>query len=126
MQRIALVIAFSAGCLACSNSNSPSPMPSPMPSPTAPSSGITVSIVQGASTLTTNAYAPNPLSINTGTTVTWTNNDRIAHTTTADGGLWDPGVLQPGAQFSFTFSSAGTFPYHCRIHPNMVGSITVK
>lgn len=111
---------------ACNNSTSPSPTPSPMPSPMPPASGMTVSIVQGASALTTNAYSPNPLSVTAGSTVIWTNNDRIAHTTTADGGRWDSGVLQPGAQFSFTFSAVGTFPYHCSIHPNMVGTITVR
>ncbi|MGH9410633.1 MAG: plastocyanin/azurin family copper-binding protein [Vicinamibacterales bacterium] len=61
-----------------------------------------------------------------GSTVTWTNTDSIPHTTTADGGQWNSGVIQPGAQFNFTFSSAGTFAYHCSIHPNMVGTITVQ
>jgi plastocyanin len=124
---VLLTLLLVAGCLAaCSSNNSPSPMPSPSPvtSPT-PSSGMTVSIVRGAATLTTTAYSPNPLSIPVGTTLTWTNNDTTAHTTTADAGLWSSGVLQPGAQFSFTFSSPGTFPYHCSIHPNMVGTITV-
>jgi plastocyanin len=25
-----------------------------------------------------------------------------------------------------TFQSAGTFPYHCTIHPNMIGTVTVQ
>jgi plastocyanin len=34
--------------------------------------------------------------------------------------------MPPGSQFSFTFSTAGTFQYHCAIHPGMVGSVVVQ
>jgi plastocyanin len=61
----------------------------------------------------------------TGTTVTWVNNDSITHTTTSNGGTWN-GNLAPGASFSFTFAAPGTYPYHCTIHPNMIGTITVQ
>ncbi|HZR22359.1 MAG TPA: plastocyanin/azurin family copper-binding protein [Vicinamibacterales bacterium] len=98
------------------------------PTTTSPSAtgNSTVSIVAGSHTLTTNAYAPNPITISQGMSVTWTNNDSIAHTSTANGGQWDSGTLAPGASFSKTFSSAGTFQYHCAIHPNMVGTVTVQ
>ena len=39
-----------------------------------------VSIVPGASTLTTDAFSPNPIQVSVGSTVTWTNNDSQAHT----------------------------------------------
>src|SRR5215212_1182161 len=42
-----------------------------------------VSIVSGASTLTTDAYSPNPIQVSVGTTVTWTNNDSQPHTVTS-------------------------------------------
>jgi plastocyanin len=35
-------------------------------------------------------------------------------------------VLAAGATFSQTFTTAGTFPYHCNIHSNMHGTITVQ
>jgi plastocyanin len=54
------------------------------------------------------------------------NNDSIAHTSTANGGAWNSGTMAPGASFSTTFSSAGTFQYHCTIHPGMVGTVTVQ
>ena len=34
--------------------------------------------------------------------------------------------MNPGAQFNFTFQSAGTFTYRCTIHPNMVATVTVQ
>ena len=34
--------------------------------------------------------------------------------------------IAPGASFSKTFTSAGSFPYHCTIHPGMVGTVTVQ
>lgn len=88
----------------------------------APAAGAT--IVRGAAGLTTTAYAPNPINITVGTTVTWTNNDSLTHTVT--GGGFDAGNLAPGAGGSVTFSSPGSFAYHCAIHPNMVGTVNVQ
>jgi len=56
----------------------------------------------------------------------WTNNDSIPHTTTSNASGWDSGTIQPGGQFSSTFSAAGTFAYHCNIHPGMTGTIVVQ
>jgi plastocyanin len=61
-----------------------------------------------------------------GTTVTWTNNDTIAHDSVADGGMWNSGLLNPNQSFAFKFATAGTFTYKCTIHPNMVGTVTVQ
>jgi plastocyanin len=74
------------------------------------------------------AFNPAALSVPHGTTVTWTNKDSIAHTSTSDaGGQWDSGIIAPnGGAFSFTFNFApGTYTYHCSIHAFMHGSITV-
>jgi len=72
------------------------------------------------------AFAPNALTVPVGASVTWTNNDTTQHTVTADDGSFDSGPIQPGATFSQTFSAAGTFTYHCNIHPNMTATITVQ
>ncbi|HEX7793816.1 MAG TPA: plastocyanin/azurin family copper-binding protein [Vicinamibacterales bacterium] len=98
-------------------------------SPSSPSNGNTgtpVSIVANSSTLTTTAYSPNPVSISVGGTVTWTNNDSTAHTATGDNGSFSSGNIAPGGKFSQTFSTAGTFTYKCTLHPNMVGTVTVR
>ncbi len=100
-------------------------------SPSSPSggtdvTGTPVSIVRQASTLTTTAYAPSPISIAAGETITWTNNDVVEHTSTGDDASWNSGTIAPGAHFSRMFPSAGTFVYHCTIHPGMVGTVTVR
>jgi plastocyanin len=89
-------------------------------------SGPTISIVSGASVLTQTAYAPNPLTVAVGGTVTWMNNDNTSHTSTGSNGTWDSGTIGPGRTFSRTFTSAGSFPYHCAIHPGMVGTVVVQ
>jgi plastocyanin len=71
------------------------------------------------------AFSPAALTIEAGTTVTWTNQDSATHTATADDGSFDTGDIAQGASASVTFDTPGTFTYHCSIHPNMVASITV-
>ena len=36
-----------------------------------------------------------------------------------------PAMSPNGDTYSFTFTAAGTYPYHCSIHPNMVGTIVI-
>jgi plastocyanin len=71
------------------------------------------------------AFDPATLTIPTGTTVTWTNNDTVAHNVTADDNSWGSNSLAKGDTFSFTFSKAGSFSYHCGVHPSMKATITV-
>src|SRR5262249_4246207 len=119
-KRLILIAAGALLLVGCGQSSSPTYS---SPAPTAGSSSV--SIVSGSRTLTTNAYAPNPITISSGMTVTWKNNDSIAHTSTSNSGAWDSGSMAPGATFSRTFPSPGTFQYHCSIHANMVGTVTV-
>jgi len=71
-------------------------------------------------------FVPDALTVTVGTTVTWTNDDTVAHTVTADDGSFDSGMIAPGGTFSFTFNTAGTYPYKCTVHlPDMIGTITV-
>jgi len=76
-------------------------------------------------------YDPQDLTVQVGDTVTWTNNDDVAHTVTAGTpdsptGEFDSGELQPGDTFSYTFDQAGTFDYFCTLHPDMTASVTVE
>src|SRR5215212_8181276 len=66
--------------------------------------------------------------VSPGTTVTWVNNDQVPHTVTATNpaGVFDSGTLQPGQSYSFALDKAGTYAYHCEIHPDMTGTITVS
>jgi plastocyanin len=125
-RRLVIPIALVAACAigGCGKSSTPTTPTTP----TAPT-GSTVSIVSGASTKTTTAYNPDPITIAKGMTVTWTNNDTAVHTSTSDPGMavtWSSGNIAPGATFSQTFTTSGTFSYHCTIHPGMVGTVTVQ
>ena len=66
-----------------------------------------------------------------GTTVTWTNQDGLPHTTTSgtpgdETGVWASDLLQRGDSFSFTFDQPGTFQYFCKVHPQtMQATVTV-
>ncbi len=71
------------------------------------------------------AFDPPTITIKTGTTVTWTNDDSVSHTVTSDGNF-DSGTLDRGETFSHTFDEEGTFSYICTIHPRMTGKIIVK
>ncbi len=71
------------------------------------------------------AFAPATLHVPVGGAVTWTNNDAVTHTVTPDAGGIEAHELAPGAGFTQSFSSPGTYGYHCAIHPFMKGSIVV-
>jgi plastocyanin len=71
------------------------------------------------------SFSPSVLTIKVGTTVTWTNNTSAPHTVTSDTGAFNGSLGRSGATFSFTFTRAGTFSYHCSIHPYMKATITV-
>jgi plastocyanin len=90
-----------------------------------------VSIVPGSSSLTTDAYQPNPAQVSTGAPITWTNDDAQPHTVTSGenvtpDGNFDSGIMAPAATFEHTFTEAGEYPYFCLLHPNMVGTVSVS
>ena len=122
--RVAVILVTAIGMTACGGYNSPS-SPS-VPSTSAPPGSTTVTISSGASTQTTTAFGTNPLTIATGTTISWLNTDNTTHTSVADASQWSSGDIPPGGRFNFTFASAGRFTYHCQIHPNMIGTIVVQ
>ncbi len=72
------------------------------------------------------AFEPATLTVSAGTRVTWTHAGQAPHTVTSDTGAFDSGRLTGGQTFAFTFTSAGTFAYHCEIHPNMRAQVVVQ
>ena len=72
------------------------------------------------------SFSASTTKISAGITVTWTNNDNVAHTVTADDNSFTSGNLNKGDQFSHTFGTAGTVPYHCKIHPDMTATVIVN
>jgi plastocyanin len=98
---------------------------------------VVVRIPQGSSSLTDDAYQPNPIEVSVGGTVTWVNDDFTVHTATSGtadsgstgmfGGTDDsPELIGPeGDTQTVTFDDAGEFEYYCTLHPNMVGTVIV-
>jgi plastocyanin len=73
------------------------------------------------------SFKPAHITIKRGTKVRWINKDSTAHTVTANKkSSFDSGRLRPGQRYTHTFKRAGKKPYHCEIHPDMKGRITVK
>ena len=94
--------------------------------PTAPAEGTTPALDSTTTVeISNNAFNPPQLNVAPGTTVRFVNNDNVSHTVTADNGVFDTGVLQPGYSLDVVLEGAGTVPYHCELHPEMQGSIVV-
>jgi plastocyanin len=70
-------------------------------------------------------FQPATTTVEVGATVTWTNNGAQMHSATGDAGEFDTGIMAPGTSGSITFNTAGTFTYHCTVHPFMHGTIVV-
>jgi plastocyanin len=97
-----------------------------------------ISIVSRAETQGTLAFDPNPLTVPANMVVRWYNDDNAAaggqyggsngtiHSILADDIVsFSSGNITPRGTFEHTFATAGTYPYHCSIHPTMRGTITV-
>jgi FtsP/CotA-like multicopper oxidase with cupredoxin domain len=105
-------------------------LPAGVPCPessTGPDQGKTVSLKGGE-------FTPRNLMVTVGTTITWNWDEADRHSVTSDTGIWDSGKLftatPPFPTFTHTFTSPGTFPYHCQVHGGpggigMSGTITV-
>jgi plastocyanin len=65
------------------------------------------------------------ITVPVGTTVIIRNDDSAGHTWTADDGAFDTGFIDAGATVEVTMTEAGTFAFHCEVHPSMKGTITV-
>ena len=123
--QLGTLLAIGLAVAACSGSSaSPSTAPSVAPS-VAPSASAGGGTGGTAVTIRGFAFAPAELSVPVGQTVTWTNEDDASHTVTLDTGGAASDTLGKGATYSQTFTTAGTFAYHCAIHPRMTATITV-
>jgi plastocyanin len=69
-------------------------------------------------------FSPTPLHVGKGTTVVFSNTSKIKHTATRNGSF-NTGKIAPGTSVSVRFTAAGTYAYHCTIHPKMHGKIIV-
>jgi plastocyanin len=92
-------------------------------------SALKVSLVIGAGSDTSSiGYSPKTITVVIGVndTVSWVNNDNAPHTVTANDASFLSGNIAPGGSFTYTFTRAGTYSYHCVYHPWMTGTVVVK
>jgi plastocyanin len=94
--------------------------------PAAPAAQARVTIVSDAATI--GAFTPPSVTASVGQTVAWVFQDTNPHTVTADDDSFTSpkGGLAKGKTYSHTFDKAGTYTYHCFIHPQMLGTVVVR
>ncbi len=125
MRSISLAAAAAAVSIivaACGGYGGPAAGPTGPSDPTAvPPDAVVINIVgiNGAQ-----SFSPNPATIPLGKTVVWHNTDSTTHHVMLDDGELDTGNIAPG-QFSRPLSLVGPGPYHCSIHPEMIGRVQV-
>jgi outer membrane biosynthesis protein TonB len=107
----------------------PTPTPAPNPSPTPTPAPVPPPIpapIKKAVSISGFSFEPSSITVSAGTTVVWTNQDPTNHTITANDGSFDSGPVSSNGSYSHTFDQAGSFSYHCNIHPSMQGTIVVQ
>jgi plastocyanin len=93
----------------------------------AAAAGATTAADPGAEVKIDNfAFTPTPFKVKTGAQVTWTNRDDIPHTVDSTQGKFKSSALDTDQKFQFKFTEPGEYPYFCRLHPKMTGSIVVQ
>jgi amicyanin len=72
------------------------------------------------------SFSPKSLTVKAGATVTWMNHDDIPHNVVSTDRKFSSPVLDTDQNFSFSFREPGSYPYFCKIHPMMTGTIVVE
>jgi plastocyanin len=113
-----------ASLIACGGGGSDSTSPPPSTAVPPP----------GGVSITNDAYTPASRTVTVGSNVSWvwhtcsgdvyTGQQCASHSVTFDDGISSP--TQDQGSFNRSFTVAGTYPYHCTVHPQMTGTITVQ
>ena len=74
------------------------------------------------------SFKTEPIQAKVGDTITWTNKDTTPHSASPNNNPeCATDTLNQGSSGSITYTVAGTYPYHCAIHPTqMKGTIVVS
>jgi plastocyanin len=126
---ILTLLALLAACGGTNSTNPPTTTPTAASTPTSSTSTQTPTATPASGnapsvSIVNFSFSPASLTVSVGTKVTWTNNDSTTHTVTDDHGAFNQS-LPPGQTFTFTFTKAGTYTYHCNIHRSMTATIIV-
>lgn len=155
MRRLALTLLIAvstAGLAACGGSATPRPTASTGANPTAAASAApstaagagAPSTAAGGSAATACAtaaagataavtvsiknfaYTPQPVQAKVGDVVAWKNDDSAPHSATMDTAGCDTDTIATGSTAMLVFTAAGTYTYHCKIHPGQMKDVTVE
>jgi plastocyanin len=121
---------------ASGNATAPAAAPGGASSTTTAAAGPSLTILEGASVQGNPAYDPDPLTVTKGDVIGVSNKDTAPHTATSGKGSQDPqsgsefdtSIIDPGAsaQIDTANLDPGDHPYHCTVHPYMVGTLKVS
>ena len=116
------IVALSLVVSGCSDAYDGGPVAPTPPTPTTTNGIVTIDIVRdnGAQ-----SFSPNPATLPAGQMVVWRNVDTITHRVVLNNGSLDTGDLVRGASSRPMSINTGSGPYHCSIHPSMVGTIVL-
>ena len=93
--------------------------------------GAACAVAAAGSTATVNVsikdfkFNPQPVQAKVGDVVAWKNDDSVPHSATMDDGSCDTDSISAGASGMLTFTKAGTYTYHCKVHPTQMKDFTV-
>ena len=90
--------------------------------PTQAAAAATVRIIPDPATI--GAFTPPAVSVKAGETVKWQFEDLNPHTVSS--ATFSSQPMAKGKEYTHTFAKAGTYEYHCAIHPEMLGTVTVS
>lgn len=140
MRRLArsLTLALTvAGLTACGGGATPTPASSAASGPSAPTGasatvGRACAVAPAGSTAAVTvtiknfAYAPAPAQAKVGDVVLWKNDDSAPHSATMDDGSCDTDTINAGSSAMLVFTAAGTYTYHCAIHPGQMKDVVLE
>lgn len=122
--------ATAAGSTAAGSITVPMPSTMPMPTSTSAASKTPATVELHRSVVHVKilnfAFQPSHLIVSPGTRVVWTNEDQDPHTVTTDRAGFSSQALDTGSSYTLLAKRAGSFPYHCTIHPFMHGTLVVQ
>ena len=135
LAQIPLVLLTIAALVACSSSTTGgTPQASaqaPTPGASAGGGGAACATAAAGATATVTVqikdfkFSPQPVQAKVGDVVGWTNGDSASHSATMDDGSCSTDALSQGATSLLVFNTAGTYTYHCKVHPTQMKDFTV-
>ncbi len=125
----ALMTLALAACGGGTASSAPSSAATAAPAASAPAAGPvceeTTDPGDVAASVKDFAFEPAEISAKVGQVIAFTNTGAAPHTATLDDDSCTTPAINVGAADGLTFSVAGSYPFHCSIHAQMKGTITV-